>query len=452
MLVSRALLPDVKELIHRKDWKGLKEVLDEWFPADVADLLERLDAKDAVVMFRLLNKKMAAQVFAELDAHRQESLLRAFANQEIQALLRGLAPDDRTALFDDLPGELTQKLLNLLAADDRKETLQLLGYPEDSVGRLMTPDYVAIRPHWSIGQAMRHIRDRGRDTETINMIYVTDENWKLVDAIPIRRFVLAVEGEHVADIMDRRYVAISAQEDQEQAYRVMKRYNLSVLPVTDPDGTLLGIVTIDDMLDVQEEEVSEDFHKVAAVVPVSETYALASPWLLYKKRVGWLMFLLVSGFLSSNIIAHYEKALQTAVALAFFIPVLIDSGGNTASQSSTLIIRAIATGELNLDKWFQVIKKELLVGGLLGLTLGALLFLRGYVWQGGLQMGFIVGLAMVAIILWSNLLGSVLPIVLTRFHLDPAVISSPLLTTVVDAGGLMIYFALAQLILGSVNL
>jgi magnesium transporter len=235
-------------------------------------------------------------------------------------------------------------------------------------------------------------------------------------------------------------------EDQEEAYQRIKKYNLDVLPVVDGDGILLGIVTVDDILDVLEEEITEDFQKSSAIVPIEERYTTVGITTLYRKRVGWLMLLLVADFLSSSVIAHFQGALQTVIALAFFIPVLIDSGGNVASQSSTLIIRALALGELTLKKWFSVVKKELWVGIMLGVTLGALLYIRSFFWRGGPTVGLIVGMAMIAITLWANLLGSVLPMILTRLKLDPAVISSPLLTTVVDSTGLFIYFSLARVV------
>jgi len=445
-MFTQLILPEVEDLIERKDWNALKEALSEIDVHDIAELLENLDEKEAVIVFRLVSKDKASDVFAELDPSLQEYLLKHIVGKELKDLLEDLSPDDRTALFEDLPGRMTQKLLNILPPEERKESLQLLGYPEESVGRLMTPDYVAVRPHWTIEKAIDHIKKRGRDAETINMIYVVDDRWKLVDDIPIRRFLLAEPGQSVADIMDHKFIAINALKDQEEAYQVIKKYNLNVLPVVDGEGILLGIVTVDDILDVIEEEVTEDFQKASAIVPIEESYYAVGIGTLYKKRAGWLMLLLVADFLSSSVIAHFQDALQAVIALAFFIPVLIDTGGNIASQSSTLIIRALAMGELTIRKWFSVVKKELVIGLMLGLTLGLVLYIRSFFWRGGPTVGMVVGMAMMAISLWANLLGSLLPIVLTRFKLDPAVISSPLLTTVVDSTGLLIYFSLARVV------
>ncbi len=446
-MLLRFLKPEIAELVEARDWKELKEVVTEWEAADIADLVENLEEKDSVVLYRLLPKEMASEVFSELEPSIQERLVKSLGNAELRKLIVDLSPDDRTELFDDLAPEFAQKILDLLPAQERKEVLQLLGYPENSVGRLMTPDYVSVRPGWAIEKAIQHIRKVGRDAETINMIYVVNSAGKLLDDIPIRRFILAEAEAIVKDLMDEKFIAIHAAEDQEEAYNLMKHYDLNVLPVIDASGILLGIVTIDDIIDVLEEEITEDFQKAAAVAPIEENYVVASPILLYRKRVGWLLLLLVANFLSSGIISHFEYALKAVMALAFFIPVLIDSGGNTASQSSTLIIRSIATGEINIKNWFAVVKKELIVGLLLGVTLGFVIYIRSVFWQSGAEVGLVIGLSLVAIMLWSNFLGSILPIILTKLKLDPAVISSPLLTTVVDSSGLLIYFTVAKLVL-----
>ena len=443
-MITKLILPEIEDLIKEKRWNTIKEILSNLETADIAELLKNLDEKEAVLVFRLLPQRLSSDVFPELETSIQKNLLSHILDSSIQALINDLSPDDRTDLLEELPGQITQKLLNLLTIEQRKEALELLGYPENSAGRLMTPDYVAVHQNWSIEKALNHIRARGKDAETIDMIYVVAENWKLIDDIPIRRFILAKSSQSVYEIMDHKFIAIRVDEDQENAYHLMKKYNLTVLPVTNKEGILLGIITVDDVLDVVEEEVTEDFQKVSAVSPVEKSYSLASPYLLYRKRIGWLMLLLVADFFSSSIIAHFQNALQTVIALAFFIPVLIDSGGNIAAQSSTLVIRALATGDLSVKRWFSTIQKELYVGLMLGISLGVILYVRGFFWRGGPLVGLIVAVTMVLITLWANILGSLLPIILTRFKLDPAVSSSPLLTTVVDSTGLLIYFNLAQ--------
>ncbi len=443
---NRIVIPDINRLIEEKKWNEIKSTWAKLLPEDIAEELRTILPKNVAIAFRLISKDKTAEVFSELDPAQQEFILTHIVDHSIKELLEELPPDDRTSVFEDIPGELTQRLMNLLPAEERNEAMGLLGYPENSVGRIMTPDYVVVKPDWTITHAIRHIKKMGEDAETINMIYVEDERFLLIDDIPIRRFLLADGKQKVSDVMDGEFISVHATDDQEEAYKVIKKYDLNILPVTDDEGVLLGIVTVDDILDVLEEETTEDFQKTSAIVPVEEKYYTATPGTLYKKRIGWLMILLLTDFFSSSIIAHFQHALQAVIALAFFIPILIDSGGNIAAQSSTLIIRALATGSLSVKKWFSVTKKELLVGIMIGLTLGIILYIRGFFWRGGPTIGMVVGISMVAITIWANLLGSLLPIVLTRFKLDPAVISSPLLTTVVDSTGLLIYFSLAEYI------
>ncbi len=442
-MVDNNLLYNIDEFINQKKWESIKKIWAQNKPEDIADILKSLSVTNVVVAFRLVPKDKAADVLAELDPAQQEYILTHIIDSHIKELLEEMPPDDRTSVFEEIPGQLKQKLLNLLSPEERKESLALLGYPENSVGRLMTPDYVVVKPDWTVEKAIRHIKKVGADAETINMIYVEDDNLKLLDDIPIRRFLLAESQSKVSDIMDGEFVCLHANDDQEEAYKIIKKYDLNVLPVIDNEGILIGIVTVDDILDVLEEETTEDFQKSSAIVPVEEKYYTASVFRLYTKRIGWLMILLLTDFFSSTIIAHYQDSLKAVIALAFFIPILIDSGGNIAAQSSTLIIRALATGSLTVKKWFLVVKKELVVGIMIGLSLGIILYVRGFFWRGGPTIGLVVAMSMFAITIWSNLLGSLLPIILTRFKLDPAVISSPLLTTVVDSTGLLIYFTLA---------
>lgn len=445
-MMNTEIFPDIEQLLDKKNFNKLKKLWAETLPEDIAEMLKNMQQKYVVVAFRLIPKEKAADVFSELDPSQQEFILTHIVDKKIKELLEELPPDDRTSVFEELPEQLTQKLLNLLPADERKEAMGLLGYPENSVGRIMTPDYVVVKPDWTIEKAIKHIKKMGEDAETINMIYVEDDNLKLLDDVPIRRFLLADPEQTVNEIMDRDFISIQALADQEEAYKMIKKYDMNVLPVVGEGGVLIGIVTVDDILDVLEEETTEDFQKSSAIIPIDEKYYTASNLTLYKKRIGWLFILLLTDFFSSSIIAHFQNSLQEVIALAFFIPILIDSGGNIAAQASTLVVRALATGSLSVKKWFMVFKKEIINGILIGLTLGLTLFIRGFFWRGGPTVGLVVALSMAAISLWSNLLGSLLPIILTKFKLDPAVISSPLLTTVVDSTGLLIYFSLADYI------
>ena len=441
-------IEEIRVLIENKEWKHVKSLLSELSPVKIIEVMEGFDLQTQILILRLLSRNKSADVFSKLGPDRQESILRSMNNNQIKQVITELPPDDRTEVFGDLPGKLTQKLLNILPLEDRRETLALLGYPEDSVGRLMTPDYVAVRSYWKIGRALDHIRERGKDAETIDIVYVIGDNWKLLDSLAIRKFILADPQQKVETIMDYSFVGISVFEDQEQAVKKMSEFDIVALPVIDADNILLGIVTIDDVLDVLEEETTEDFHKTAAIAPVGIQYTTASAWTLYVKRITWLSILLVAGFLSSTIISTYEATLETVIALAFFIPILIDSGGNTATQSATLIIRAISTGDLTLRKWFRVAKKELLTGLLLGATLGVVLFFGSFLFDDAYPLALTLGVTTISVVLLANLTGAVLPILLTKLKLDPAVVSSPLLTTIIDAAGLLIYFSVANFVFG----
>jgi len=442
-ILGQLLKSEIQELIKQKEWAQLKEGLSVWPAPDISDLLERLKDEEMGILFRLLPRQLAVDVFGELDADKQVCLLQQMSNERVRDIILELSPDDRTDLFEELPGKVIQKLLNLLPQEERKESLQLLGYPEKSVGRLMTPDYVAIRSHWTIKKALEHIRRYGRDVETINMVYVVDEKWRLIDEIPLRRLILGDPQQKIESIMDWKSISISAFEDQEKTIRIMQRYDLIALPVVDSENVLIGIVTVDDILDMLEEEVTEDFQKGAGVKPLEIRYSSASILTLFRKRIVWLSLLGVAGFLSGNAIAAFEGILGKIIVLAFFIPVLIDTGGNVGTQSATLIIRAMATGDLPPKEWFSIIKKELSVGILLGVALGVVLYLWSYFWKGNPNISLVVGISVIVITVFANLVGSLLPIVITKLKLDPAVISSPLITTIMDATGLLIYFSIA---------
>lgn len=444
---DRDALNRLQRLIRERDWRAVREFLTDWPAPDVAELLAELPEEEMVLSFRLLPRQKAAEVLAELDTEKEEALLKRLGSRRILEVLLELSPDERTELFEELPGRLAQKLLNILPPHERREALELLGYPENSVGRLMTPDYVALKPYWSIEAALEHIRRFGRDAETVDMVYVVDERWRLLDDIPLRRVILASPTDTVESIMDHHFVAIEAHADQEEAIRLMEKYDLIALPVVDREGVLLGIVTVDDVLDVLEDEFTEDVQKGASVVPLRTSYTATSTFALFRKRVVWLLLLALAGFLSGSVISAFEEVLGKLIALAAFIPVLIDTGGNTGTQSATLVIRALATGELTLKRWFSVVIKESAVGVLLGSALGTVLYIWSYLWKGDPRVSIAVGLAVVFIVLFANLVGSLLPILLTKLRLDPAVVSSPLITTVMDVTGLLIYFGIAAAIL-----
>ena len=454
-MLKELLGPEIQELIRHRDYNNLKDTISQWEPNEIADLLSALPDDDQPILFRLLGRQKAADLFAHLPHEGQEHLLKSLTNASLRTLLDEMDPDDRTKLFEELPASVTQQLMNLLSPEDLKEARKLLGYPEDSVGRLMTPYYVAVRPGWEISRALEHIRRHGREAETVNVIFVVDENGRLIDDLRLRNLILADPGEHVAVIMDNHFVALSAYEDQELAARVMQDYDRIALPVTDSEGILLGIVTVDDILDVVEEEATEDIYKIGGLEAIDTPYMSTPMPTLVKKRARWLVVLFLGEMLTATAMSYFEKEIARAVVLALFVPLIISSGGNSGSQATTLIIRALAVGEITLRDWWRVMRREVLSGALLGAILGTIGFIRITVWQKlfhiygehWIPVAVTVGLTLIGVVMWGTLSGSMLPFILKRVGADPAASSAPFVATLVDVTGLVIYFSVAALIL-----
>jgi len=449
---SFALRDDIAALIRDSQWAKLASPSLAWpdeelVAPEIVDALHDLEAHEQVLLFRSLPKAIAAEVFSYLEGDTRDDLLTRLTDAETRRLLAELNPDDRTHLLHELPGRVTQRLLNLLDPTDLAEARTLLGYPEDSVGRLMTPDYLAVKPDWTVGQALEHVRRRGQESETANVIYVVDPQWRLLDDLPLRRLVLAEPSQHVSEVMDFTVVRLDAREDREEAVHKMQRYDRVALPVVDSTGVLVGIVTIDDVFDVAQEEVTEDFHLSGAMLPLRTSYWETTKLVLFRARIGWLAALVLVNLVSSGVIAAFEEVLQSAVALAFFIPLIIDTGGNAGSQSATMMIRALSVGDVKPSQWLRALRRELLIGLAIGGTLGTLGMLLG-VFRGGFAVGLVVLLTMVTMLVLTNLVGVLLPFVLTRLHLDPAIASGPLITSIADAVGLIIYFSIAVWVLG----
>jgi magnesium transporter len=437
---------EVEALIDNGKHEELSELLANWIDPEVADLILRLDKSHQILVYRALPRERAADVFSHFDPEDQDEILEAFTDADTRHLLANLSPDDRTAMLEELPAEVADRMMQLLSPEDLAESHQLLAYPEDSVGRMMTPDFLRIRPEWTCEQALAHIRKFGRDSEILNILYVTDEAGKLIDIVRMRRLIMAAPNAVIGEILNYRFVSLKAFDDREVAVEMIQRYDVNALPVVDSDGVLLGIVTVDDIFDVAEEEATEDIHKGAAVTPLDMNYSAAAPTLLFRKRIGWLVRLIFVNLISAAVISSYQEYLQTYVALVLFMPLLIASGGNTGAQSATLMVRAISTGDLKLAGWYSAVVKEVLVGLMLGVAMGVLTWLLG-IYRSGYDIALIVGISMVSIVLVANIIGALLPFTLTRMKLDPAVASSPLITSMMDAIGLMIYFSIAATIL-----
>jgi magnesium transporter len=453
--MAEDLAPDLARILADRDFVALHETLGHWSPAAAAGLIEALPVDQQVVAFRVLPRELAADVFEYLPLEAQERLLRAMAREDVAGILNAMAPDDRTALLDELPGTVTQHLLNLLTPEERAVAVTLLGYPEGSIGRLMTPDYVRVRPDWTVERVLDHIRRYGHDSETLSILYVIDERGRLTGEIPIRKVLLQPSATRVADVMDPRVVALRATDSQESAVPVFRREDRVALPVTDSGGTLIGIVTVDDVLDVAESETTRTLHRFGGVEVLDEPY-LEVPFLaMVRRRAGWLVVLFLGEMLTATAMAFFEQEIARAVVLALFVPLIISSGGNSGSQAATLVIRALALGDVTLRQWWRVVRREAASGLTLGGILGAIGFVRIALWSiftdlygpHWLLVALTVGIALVGVVLWGTLAGAVLPFALRRLGFDPAASSAPFVATLVDVTGLVIYFSVAAMIL-----
>ena len=439
---------EIEALIENGQLKALSEHLTRWAYPEVADLILRLDKPHQILVYRALPRDRAADVFAYFEPEDQDEVLEALTDADTRLLLEHLSPDDRTAMLEELPATVTRRLMQLLSPEDLAESRQLLGYPEESVGRLMTPDYIRIRAEWTCEQALAHIRKYGRDSEVFNILYVTDSAGKLVDIVRTRRLIMTDPSTIIEDLLNYNCISISAHDDREVAVERIQRYDVNALPVVDADGVLLGIVTVDDIFDVAEEEATEDIQKGAAVAPLETRYSVASPAQLFRKRIGWLLVLIFVNLISASVISNYEAYVMEFITLALFMPLVIASGGNCGAQSATLMVRAIATGDLELSDWLMAVGKELFVGLLLGGAMAVIAAFVGQLYGGDSKIALIVGLSMISIVFVANSFGALLPFALSRLKVDPAAASSPLITSVMDVLGLIIYFSIAVVVLG----
>jgi magnesium transporter len=455
-MVGKILLPEIQSMIAERNFTALREVFCEMPPADVAEIILDLPEDERVILFRVLPNALAADVFEYLDVESQQALLRGMAHEQVVSILNEMSPDDRTALLEELPSAAARQLIQLLTPEERKIAQALLGYPEGSVGRLMTPDFIAVRENWTVQQVLDYVREHGQDRETLNFVYVVDDRGKLIDDLRMREFLLRPLTTRVGEIMDRNFVHLTVNETQEDALNVFRKYDRAALPVVDSAGVLVGIVTVDDMLDVAEEEATEDIQKIGGLEALDEPYTTIPLPRMVRKRASWLVLLFLGEMLTATAMQGYNSEIEKAAILAMFLPLIISSGGNSGSQATTLVIRALAIGELKLRDWFRVVRRELQSGILLGLILGTIGFIRIAVWQElhifdyGPYHWLIAGtvaIALVGVVLWGSLAGAMLPFVLKLCGLDPAAASAPFVATLVDVTGLLIYFNVALFVL-----
>jgi magnesium transporter len=448
---------ELADAVKDRNISAIRTILRDQTPSEIAGILSSAGDPDAgALLFRCLPRDIATQTFEYLPLSEQTELLESLATSEIANILNEMADDDRTRFFEELPASVVKQLLGIMSADEREKAVKLLGYPEDSVGRLMSPHYIAVHPSWTVQQALDHIRKTGKDSETLTMAYVVNEAGQLIDDIRMRSFLLAPLDAHVTDLMNNRFVALKTSDTQEDAVAVFREADLPALPVTDPDGYLIGVITSDDILDVAEQEATEDIQKFGGLEALDLPY-VETPFLsMVKKRAGWLVILFLGEMLTASAMGHFEEEIAQAVVLALFVPLIISSGGNSGSQAATLVIRAMALKELSLRDWWWVIRREVFSGLSLGVILGSIGFVRITLWQKlgffdytehWILVAFTIFLSLIAIVLWGTITGSMIPFIMRRLGLDPAASSAPFVATLVDVTGIVIYFSIAAVVL-----
>jgi magnesium transporter len=455
-MLGKALQPEIEGMIEARDLDTLRETLSGLETADIAEILEDLPDASRAVVFRVLPHDLASDVFEHLPFEDQEELIRDLSTEDLSRILNDMAPDDRTALLEELPGNLTQRLLKTLNPGELRVARTLLGYPEESIGRLMTPEYVSARLSWTVQETLDHIRRSAAGAETISYIYVVDEQGRLIDDIHLSRLVMADPQARLKDLVEENVVVLHALEDREEAVATFKKYDRIALPVVDQSGVLLGIVTVDDVFDVEEEEATEDMQLFAGQASLEDSYLATEKLVLIRKRLGWLTLLFIGGLATSRVISQFGDLLQQFVILSFFIPLVISSGGNSGSQSASLMIRSLAIKEISPRDWFRIMRREVLVGFAMGCVLGLILasllvaiaLFERRDFDGVWPMTLVAWCSVTSIVTLGTITGALLPLLLKKIGLDPAISSAPAIATFVDISGITIYLLIASLILG----
>src|SRR2546423_9028843 len=379
-MIGNLLQPELVELIEKRNFTQLREILCNFSAPDIAEIFTDLKPGDEAVLLRILPRQVAAEVFQYLSLQDQEQLVQALGNEQVAQILNDLSPDDRTRLLEELPATVTQKLLALLSPQERKIAADLLGYPKDSIGRRMTPEYVAIQEKWTIADVLAHLRKVGRDRETFNQLYVVDAKGRLVDSVRLRNLVVGELNAPVADVFDHATPSLRAADDQETAVAAFKKYDRTILPVLDSSEVLVGVVTVDDVLDVAEKEATEDIQKMGGMEALDAPYLKIAMLSMVKKRAGWLSILFISEMFTATAMGYFENELAKAAVLALFLPLILSSGGNSGSQATSLIIRAMAVRDVTLRDWWRVLRRELMAGVALGAVLATIVLIRIFIW------------------------------------------------------------------------
>ncbi len=436
------------ELLHNKKWKELKDILDEMNEQDIAELFMELEERDLTLIYRLLNKELAAEVFVNMEPEYQEQLIRAFSDSELREVLDELYVDDAVDLIEEMPSTLVKRILRHTDPDMRKSINEILKYPEDSAGSIMTIEYVDLKRSMTVADAFMRIRRTGVDKETIYTCYVTDSKRKLKGVVTAKDLLLADENAEIRDIMEDNVISVNTWEDKEVVADLFDKYDLLALPVVDRENRLVGIITVDDAIDVMQDEVTEDMELMAAITPTDKPYLKMGVFENFKKRIPWLMLLMVSATFTEKIITHFEGALTACVALTAFIPMLTGTCGNCGNQSSSTIIRGLSLGEIEFRDTLKVVFKEFSIALICGVALAIVNFAKLMIFDDiGWQVALVVSVTMIAAVVFAKVVGSILPVIAKKIGFDPAVMSSPFISTIVDAVTLLIYFAIASSVL-----
>ena len=455
-LQTELLYPDLEAALESSDLEALKEICETLAAEDLAEMVGRLEPVNRAIFFEKVPEEKATEIFQKLEVALQKDIIEAVSNQRVAAIINGMEPDNRTALLEALPQNATRQLLSFLKPRERKQAQRLLDFPKGSVGRLMTPDFLAIKQEWTVERVLDFIRRNGEDKETLNDIYVVDDRGRLVDDIGIREFLLSPLDRETQEIMDRQFTSLPANSAEEEAIQAFKKYSSrTALPVTDEEGYLLGIVTIDDVMELAEKETTEDIHKLGGVGSIEEPYLALPVQQMVKKRGGWLTVLFIGEMLTATAMSFFEKEISRAVVLALFIPLIISSGGNSGSQAASLVIRAIALNEVSLKDWWIVFRREIIIGLVLGFILGLIGLARVSLFSAFShtygEHWFLVGLtvyfSLVGVVAWGTLIGALFPLILKRLGADPASSSAPFVATLIDVTGIVIYFNIALVML-----
>lgn len=442
-------LEELLELLNTKQYTKLRQYLTELNHADIASLMEELEEEDMLKVFRILPKDLAADVFSYLDVDNQQLIITSLSDKEAANIINNLMADDAADLLEEMPANIVKKLLSNASPEARRDINHLLRYPEDSAGSIMTVEYVDLKENLTVDQAIERIRRVGVDSETINICYVLDPQRKLVGTVALRYLLLSQGDEVIGEIMHENVISINTLMDQEEVARQFKKYDFTAMPVVDNENRLVGIITVDDIVDIMEEEATEDMEKMAAIVPSDKPYMKTTVWETFKKRIPWLLLLMVSATFTGAIITSFEDALSVCAVLTAFIPMLMDTGGNAGGQASVTVIRGLSLGEIEYRDVPIVLWKEIRVSVLCGFSLAAANFAKLMLFDKvGVMVALVVCLTLIAAVLMAMLVGCLLPIGAKKIGFDPAVMASPFITTIVDALSLLVYFQVASAILG----